>query len=108
MKKLILAVAVAGLFLASCNNKATTTGSAGDSTAMYLKKITQIAMSSDSAFGKKDVAGSMKDYAANFVEYGSGSGKPISNLDTIKAGGVKLLDAFPDFSGDKLHATAAD
>ena len=107
MKKLILATAIAGLFLASCSNKATTTGSAADSTAIYLKKITQVAMTSDSAFGKKDAATAMKDYAANFVEYGS-DGKAITNLDTLKKGAASFFDAFPDFSASKLHATSAD
>jgi len=107
MKKLIPGMAIAACFLAACTGKTSVTVGTTDSTATYLKKITQVAMSSDSAMIKKDVAGSMKDLAANYAEYGSSS-KPVTNKDSIKTGMTTFLDAFPDFKGDNLHATAAD
>jgi hypothetical protein len=108
MKKLILAAIAGALFLSACNNKGNTSAAGTDSTAMYLKKITQVALASDSAFGKQDFAKATKDYAKGFVEYNNDPSKPVTNMDTIKAGNVSFFSSFPDFKGEKLHATAAD
>ncbi len=102
-------MAVAAIFLLACNNKtttATTTGS--DSTTIYLEKIKLAALQSDSAFVKKDVDGSMKDYAPGFLEYGSGASKPMTNMDSVKADAKNFFVAFPDFKGENFHAIASD
>jgi len=108
MKKLILCMAIASCFLAACNNKAAVTTGGSDSTAAYLKMIKQVALSSDSAYIKHDVAAAIKDFAPGYIEYGNGGGKSTTNIDTIKANTKNFFDAFPDFKGENLQAIAED
>jgi predicted ester cyclase len=108
MKKLILCMAIASCFLAACNNKASVTTGGSDSTAAYLKMIKHVALSSDSAMTKRDGDAAVKDYAAGFTEYGNGESKPVTNMDTIKAGNKSFFEAFPDFTGENMKAVADD
>ncbi len=108
MKRLIPGMAIAFCLLAACTGKSNVTVSATDSTATYLKKIKQVALSSDSAFTKKDVTTLVKDYAPGFIEYGNGDSKPITNIDSIKATTKSFFEAFPDFKGENLQAVAED
>lgn len=103
MKKILFGAAMAALFLSACNNKSETAVTAVDSTSIKNKAA---AMNSDLAFAKRDLASAFKDYSTDYVEYGNGSGKPIKNMDTIKAHTQQFFDAFPDFKGDSLHAVA--
>jgi predicted ester cyclase len=107
MKKTILGAAVVVLFLSACNQKTETTVKTVDSAAMLLERNKQVALNSDIAFNKHDVEASIKDYSADFVEYGSGTGKPMKNLDSIKTGAKDFLTAFPDFKGEDLQAFAS-
>lgn len=108
MKKLIIGMAIASFFLAACNNKASVTTGGSDSTAAYLKMIKQTALSTDSAFNKKDVDAMFKNCAPGFVDYGNGTGKPMTNADTIKAGLKSFFASFPDFKGEDFQAVAED
>jgi hypothetical protein len=101
MKKLLIGLAVGASFLAACNSKTMVTGSGVDSTVIKNK---QTAMSSIDGYMKKDPAAVVKDCSADFVDYGSGGGKPMKNIDSIKIGLKSFFDAFSDFKGDDLHA----
>lgn len=103
MKKILFGAATAALFLSACNKSGTTTATAIDSTAIKNKAV---AMNANLAFAKKDMTAAFKDYSADFVEYGNGAGKPIKNIDTIKAHTQQFIDAFPDFKADSLNAVA--
>jgi predicted ester cyclase len=99
-------VAIAAFFLSACNNKSETTAKTGDSTATILTRNKQAALNANTAFTKGDIDGSVKDYASDFVEYGSGESKPQKNLDSIKISTKSFLKAFPDFKGEDMHAVA--
>ena len=101
-------MAASALFLAACNNKATVNTTGSDSAALYLKKIKQEALSSDSAYLKKDADAVFKDCAPGFIDYGDGISKPIANIDTLKAITKSFFKAFPDFKGENLRAVAED
>lgn len=107
MKKIIFSAAIAAVFLSACNQKAETTVKTVDSTATLLERNKQVALNSDLAFNKHDVEASIKDYSADFVEYGSSGSKPMKNIDSIKTGLKDFFNAFPDFKGDDLHAIAS-
>ena len=100
-------MAVVACFLFSCKSS-TDTAKVTDSTTANVERNKQTALKSDSAFIKKDIDGAFKDYAAGFVEYGSGESKPAKNIDSIKMSGKNFLAAFPDFKGENLKVVAED
>jgi predicted ester cyclase len=109
MKKLILGMAIVSCFLAACTGKSSVTiSTTSDSTATYLTKIKQAAMSSDSAYAKRDVITLVKDYAPGFIEYGNGESKAVTNMDTIKGSAKSFFEAFPDFKGEDFKVVAED
>lgn len=107
MKKIIFSAAIVALFLSACNQKAETTVKTVDSTTTLLGRNKQTALNSNLAFNSHDIEAAVKDYAADFVEYGSGSGKPMKSLDSIKMNLKSFFEAFPDFKGDQFHAFAS-
>lgn len=107
MKKIIFCVAVAAFYLSACNQKTEIVTKTVDSTASMSERNKQVALNSNNAFNKHDVEASVKDYAADFVEYGNGEGKAMKNIDSIKTGLKDFFTAFPDFKGDDFHAVAS-
>ncbi len=108
MKKLILGVAAAALFLAACtNNTSTGTASAADSVAIKLANNKATALAATEGFEKHDVEMIYKDCAADFTDYGNGAMPPVSNIDTLKANMKGFLEALPDFKADNLSALAS-
>jgi hypothetical protein len=105
MKKLILGVAIAALFLSACTqNKSTGTASLADSATIKNKST---AIAAIEAFNNHDVDAIYKDCAANFKDFGNGSMPPVSNMDTLKANMKGFLEALPDFKGENIQAVAA-
>ncbi|MES2807941.1 MAG: ester cyclase [Bacteroidota bacterium] len=105
MKKLILALAIAGLF-ASCNGTTTNNAGGADSTVTKMEKNKETALASQNALIAKDVDAMFKDCAPGFVDYGSGEYPPANNIDSIKASMKSFLAAYPDLKGDSLVALA--
>jgi predicted ester cyclase len=100
MKKLILGMAAAACIFTACKP------STGGDAAASMEKNKQAALNADMAFGKKNVDTAFKDYAPGFIDYGNGEGKPVKNIDTLKANMKSFLAAFPDFKGENIMAVA--
>lgn len=107
MKKLFTGMAIAACFLSACSSKSSTGSASVDSTAVKLEKNKQSALASEKAVVAKDVDGLVKDCAKDFVDYGSGEGKPMKNIDSIKAGLKAFYTAFPDYKGEHFSAVAS-
>jgi len=105
MKKFLTGMALAAIFLSSCQNKTSvsTTGTT-DSLALKSEKNKATALASEQAIGNKDIEGVVKNCAPGFVEYGNSDGKPMNNIDSIKSGLKEVLNAFPDFKGSDMKA----
>jgi predicted ester cyclase len=99
MKQIFIGAAISACLLSACQpgTGASTTGSSANAESNKQK-----ALNVEIAFGNKDVAGVMKDYAADFTDYGSLEWAPMNNLDTIKAGLESFMAAFPDLKGHNL------
>jgi predicted ester cyclase len=104
MKKLLIGLAVGAGFLAACNSKTTVTASAGVDSTLIKNKAT--ALASEWAMIKKDVDGAYKDCTPDFVDYGNGEGKPMKNLDSLKASFKDFIAAFPDLKAEDVKAYA--
>jgi predicted ester cyclase len=107
MRKLITGMAIVACFFAACkgnSGSATTNGS--DSTATALKKNKQTALNSDMGYNNKSADAVCKDYAPDFIDYGSGEYPPSKNLDSIKAETKSFIAAYPDIKGENLVAVA--
>lgn len=108
MKKTLLLLAGAGFLLAACNNQSSTTNSkAGtDSLQARLERNKAIVMESQHNINSKNIDLILKDCAPGFIEYGSGEGEPVTNMDSIKRSFRETLDAF-DIKGSNLKAFAS-
>ena len=109
MKKLFTAlalVAVAACILPSCKSSVSASSSGSDSTAAALKKNKQTALNSDMGFNSRSAEAVCKDFATDFVDYGSGEYPPSKNLDSIKASLKEFIAAYPDLKGENLMAVA--
>lgn len=114
MKKVHLFTFAAFLFLAACNDGATTTADGtndkGDTTNMTQEqkedRNKNTALESVRAMSSHDPDGALKNATTDAVDYGDGSMDPIKNMDTVKAGMKAYLAAFPDLKGDNLEAVA--
>jgi predicted ester cyclase len=111
MKQLLVCIAVLA-FVSSCNNatQPVATMSTGDSAILAKEareaKNKATALASEQGFNSHDVEVIFKDAAPDAVDYGDGSGKPMKNVDSIKANIKVFMAAFPDFKGENLVALA--
>src|ERR1035437_8720878 len=115
MKKIIFFLGSGLLVLSACNsNKGTSATTGGtDSTKMssdmkmkMAESNKQKAIASVQAFSNHDVEGVFKDATPNSVDYGDGSGAPMNNLDSSKAGMKAFFKSFPDVKADNIIALA--
>ena len=101
MKQLLAFIALFALVY-SCNNASepATTTNAVDSVAMakeaMLAKNKATALASVQGFNSRNVDDVLKDAAADLTDYGDGSGKPMKNMDSLKADLKAFINAFPD------------
>ncbi len=105
MKKIILGMAIATLFLAACNGHATLTVG-GDSTAIKTEHNRVTALNAVQSFGNKKPDSIFAHCAADFTDYQSGEDKPTKNIDSIKAGMKQFYAAFPDLKLTNITAFA--
>lgn len=112
MKKL-LTIAVIAMLLTACNNEAkkeAETKDAGTSTAAATENKAErnkkTALASVGGINSHDPEIVLKDAASNATDYGDGTMKPMSNLDSLKMGIKGWLTAFPDVKGENLKAIA--
>ena len=114
MKKTFLILCVMGV-LTACNNSgssadnkkdtsANSTMSTAPSTETKAERNRQTALAAVQAINSHDINNGFKDMTADAVDYGDGSGKPMKNLDSVKAIVGEYLKAFPDFKGDNAEA----
>ncbi|MFI5154138.1 MAG: ester cyclase [Chitinophagales bacterium] len=101
MKQLL--VFIAGLAcICSCNtaSEPATTTNTVDSAAMakeaMLAKNKATALASVQGFNSHNVDDILKDAAAIVTDYGDGSGKSMSNMDSLRANLKAFITAFPD------------
>ncbi|MVN23409.1 ester cyclase [Mucilaginibacter arboris] len=106
MKKIIIGTALATCFLSACNTNSNTTLKGKDSSTASLEKNKQTALNSVEAYSKKDIAGILKDCSSDFVDYGTGEGKPMKNQDSIRTMMKSFFAAFPDYKGENFKAVA--
>jgi hypothetical protein len=109
MKKLIIitipAVICAACLLSGCAGKMGAT-SGTDSTAMMAQKNKKTAMAAQMAFVNHQTDSLFKDCAADFVDYGDGSMKPMKGVDSAKVGLKMFMAGFPDASETDMVAFA--
>jgi predicted ester cyclase len=114
MKKIFLFL-FAGVFFAftACNNSVKVAGISNKDSidkaqaSAYSKAMQnkQLAMAAMEAFNKHDVNAGFKDCAADFLEYGDGSSKPMT-LEPVKKFWNEVLVAFPDYKIDNIRYVA--
>jgi hypothetical protein len=106
-RTLILLAAFAAVLTACTNQQGNSSASiAADSLAAKLARNKAVIMASERNVESKDVALILKDCAPGFTEYGDGSGKPVTSMDSIKRSFQESLDAL-GMRGDKLKAIAS-
>jgi len=99
-------MAVAASFLTACTGSKSTLASA-DSAAVKMEKNKATVLAGEYAINKKDIDGIVKDCASTFIEYGDGTNKPVTNLDSVKKGFKEMMTVFPDFKVDSMKAIAS-
>jgi len=115
--KRLLAMLMAGCFIASgCNNAPSSASNQDTSKATgadkmsaagdMLEKNKSTALASIQGFVNHDLNAVLKDVAPDFVDYGDGSMTPIKGMDSCKAAIQSFLSAFPDIKGENLMALA--
>jgi predicted ester cyclase len=114
MKK-FLTLAVVVLALYSCNDKPAeaTVKSATDvpaDPAINKEKMEQrnkeVIMASMEGINSHNADAVLKYAAPNSIDYGDGSDKPCSNVDSIKMMMTSWMNAFPDVKAEKLTYVA--
>jgi predicted ester cyclase len=105
MKKIFTALSIAACFLTACNSKASLTVTT-DSTAIKAEQNRLTALKATMDLSDRNVDPMFVMCSANFIDYGSGEEKPMTNLDTIKAGLKAYVAAFPDLKGTDINAFA--
>jgi predicted ester cyclase len=106
MKKLITGMAIAACFLAACKGNSGSAASGSDSTATALKRNKQTALNSEAGYNSKSADAVCKDYAPDFIDYGSGEFPPSKNVDSIKADLKNFFAAYHDLKNEGLVAVA--
>ena len=114
MKKIFLFLFAGGFFaFTACNNSVKVAGISNKDSidkaqaSAYSKAMQnkQLAMAAMEAFNKHDVNAGFKDFAADFLEYGDGSSKPMT-LEPVKKFWNEVLVAFPDYKIDNIRYVA--
>ena len=114
MKQFFL-IALAAIFFMSCSNNTGTTSdenSAADSTMKDNKEAKEernkeVALASARAFGNGGSADDiLKDIDKDAVDYGTGEGRSVKGIDSIKASLKMWMAAFPDYKGSDFIAVA--
>jgi predicted ester cyclase len=114
MKKTFLILAAVAL-LTACNNSGSSADTKKDTTSTSNMSTTstteskadrnrQTALASVQALNGHDANVVLKDVTSDATDYGDGSGKPMKNMDTVKAMIGAFMKAFPDAKGDNLEA----
>lgn len=113
MKKVFLLLAVTAIVFAACETNANKVGAEGrmtDSTATMAESKTErnkkIIMASFDAMASHNVNDMLKDCAADAVDYGDGSMKPVKGKDSIMKMINEWMNAFPDNKGENLKYVA--
>jgi len=112
MKETFSILAGIVLFLASCNDGATTGGSVAslDSTAIKKEEKEQrnknAAMGNIEATQKLDAEQSFKDFAQDYIEYSDGTNPSLKGLDSNKAMFKAFLGSMENLKGSNIHAVA--
>lgn len=102
MKKLILGLAAISCLAVACND---TSGTGQGNTAdTVTTRNVKTAMASCEALNKHDANAVYKDCSSDFVDYGSGEGKPMTKIDSLKANMQGFFNAMPDFKGENMQA----
>jgi predicted ester cyclase len=113
--KQLLAFLVIAVVITSCGGNSGSSGATivPDSLAAaraardsILAKNKATAIASVEAFSSGNVDAMLKDCTPDAVDYGDGSGAPIKNIDTVKAGIKAWLAAIPDYKAENLMAMA--
>jgi predicted ester cyclase len=103
MKKFIAGAAFsAACLLCACSANTSKVTSAADSADMAVQRNKQTAYASKMAFVRKDVDEVFKNCAPGFKDYGSDAAVGESNIDSVKAGMMGFIKAFPDIKGENL------
>lgn len=107
MKRIIVSMALSACVFVACNSKSGTTIKENNSSLSSEEKNKETALNSVRGIAQRDVDAIYKDFANDFVEYGSGESQPTTNRDSMKAELKEFFTAFPDFRGENLHAVSS-
>jgi len=110
MKKMFACLAAATLILAACNNEKKKDGDDKDkmesTNSTQQEKNKQTALASVNALIAGDVEGTLKNVAADGIDYGDGSMPPIKSKDSVKAMLQSWRGALSEYKVDNLWAMA--
>ncbi|WP_448698649.1 ester cyclase [Mucilaginibacter sp. AW1-3] len=108
MKKLVLYVASAAVFLAACNGKSgkITLPAGKDSTQNNTELNRLTALQVVNSLSNKNLDSMFVALAPDFVDYGSGTEEPKNNIDSIKADIKEYVATFPDLKAENINAFA--
>ena len=110
MKKMFASMLVLALLMTGCNSdKKTETGDKEkmeDSTESKEEKNKQTAIASVNALVAGDIDATLKDAAADVVDYGDGSMAPTKGMDSIKASLHGWRDAMSAYKVENMWAMA--
>ena len=114
MKKLLIAIFVAGIFTA-CNNQPASTNTKDDKQGSMQsgenkqERNKKVIMASMDAFAKGDLVAMFKDADASYTDYGDGSTPPVKSIDSTRAFVQMLLQSIEGYKpSNAMYAADGD